>query len=219
MGVSAAVWAAVVLCPASLSREAPPELPPEADGLPPQLSDAFRRIDERLADRLPSLGVDDRGRLAGAIVREAEEAGLDPLLVLAVIEVESSFDAEALSGAGAVGLMQLREPTLRHELRRHGLDGDLADPVTNVQAGVHYLRRLMDAFPGEDLALMAYNAGPNRILGFLRAGEIPDRFQVYPRRVKSVLRRLRKEAPASAETVAALRQPVPVPVAPGRLAD
>jgi soluble lytic murein transglycosylase-like protein len=115
--------------------------------------------------------------------------------------------------------MQLREPTLRGELRRHGLDGDHGDPLINVRAGVRYLRRLMDAFPGEDMALMAYNAGPNRILGYLRAGEIPDRFHVYPRRVKAVLRRLRREVSPSATQLAAVRQPSPEPVAYGRLAD
>jgi hypothetical protein len=222
IGVSAAVWAAVVLAPTHLSRETPPELPPEvppsADDLPPPQPEAFRQMDELLAYREPSLDIDVRGRLAATIVSEAEEANLDPLLVLAVIEVESSFDAGALSEAGAMGLMQLRGPTLRSELRRHGLQGDLDDPVTNVQAGVRYLRRLMNAFPAEDVALMAYNAGPNRILGYMRAGEIPDRFRVYPRRVKAVLRRLHREAGVAGEQVAALRQRAPAAV-PGRLDD
>ncbi len=220
MGVSAAMWAAVVLAPTTLTRETAPELAPEADGLPPQLSETFRQIDDRLAERLPALSVEERGRLAAAIVGESDEAQLDPLLVLAVIEVESRFDTDALSGAGAQGLMQLREPTLRRELLRQGLDGDLRDPVSNVRAGVRYLRRLMDAFPREDVALMAYNAGPNRILGYLRDGGIPDRFHVYPRRVNAVLRRLRRDAAAtSASQVAALRQPAPERVASGRLAD
>jgi soluble lytic murein transglycosylase-like protein len=223
MGVSAAVWVSVVLAPTGLSRERPlelpPELPPEVGGLPPPQPDAFRQMDDLLAYRDPSLDLEVRARLAAAIVSEAEAANLDPLLVLAVIEVESSFDAAALSDAGAMGLMQLREPTLRSELRRHGLEGDLKDPVTNVRAGVRYLRRLLNAFPAEDVALMAYNAGPNRILGYLRGGEIPDRFHVYPRRVKAALRRLRREAGAPAEQVAALRQPAPAAMASGRLAD
>src|SRR5512146_1607931 len=101
MGMSAAVWAAVVLGPTSLSPETPPELVPEADGLPPPLAENFHEIDERLALRLPTLSVGERGRLAATIVREAEEADVDPLLVLAIIEVESRFDADALSGAGA----------------------------------------------------------------------------------------------------------------------
>jgi soluble lytic murein transglycosylase-like protein len=64
----------------------------------------------------------------------------------------------------------------------------------NVRAGIRYLRRLLDAFGREEHALMAYNAGPNRILGYLRegGGEIPERFRVYPRRVKAEVRRLRR---------------------------
>jgi hypothetical protein len=67
---------------------------------------------------------------------------------------------------------------------------------------------------------MAYNAGPNRILGYLREGPIPDRFHVYPRRVKAALRRLRRDvATTSTAQMAALRQPMAERVVPGRLAD
>ena len=55
---------------------------------------------------------------------------------------------------------------------------------------------------------MAYNAGPNRILGYLREGGIPDRFQVYPRRVRTELRRLRRAVPAPAAKLAVAEQPV-----------
>jgi hypothetical protein len=165
------------------------------------------RVDGEILARIPQLDPFERRLLARTIVGEAEGARIDPLLVLALIEVESSFDLEALSGRGAMGLMQLREPTLRRELERAGLAPDYPnDPVANVQAGVRYLRRLLDAFGQEEVALMAYNAGPNRILGYLREGEIPPRFHVYPRRVKSELRRLRRSIPAeSAEVMADAR--------------
>ena len=133
-----------------------------------------------------------RRRLAQAIITEAERASLDPLLVLALIHVESSFDPQAVSEAGALGLMQLLEPTMRRELERSGLAAaDPHDPVANVRAGVRYLRRLIDAFGGVDNALMAYNAGPNRIRGHMRRGPIPSRFHVYPQRVRGELERLR----------------------------
>ncbi|HEX9049562.1 MAG TPA: lytic transglycosylase domain-containing protein [Anaeromyxobacter sp.] len=149
-------------------------------------------MDRELLVRIPGIDAFERRLLARTIVRESVAARIDPLLVLAVIEVESSFDPEALSERGAMGLMQLRAPTLRRELERAGLEPeDANDPVANVQAGVRYLRRLLDAFGRDDVALMAYNAGPNRILGYLREGEIPGRFGVYPRRVKAELRRLR----------------------------
>ncbi len=142
----------------------------------------------RMPDRDPLL----HRRLAKAIHDEAREARLDPLLILALIHVESSFDPEAVSYAGATGLMQLRERTLEREIERAGLSpADLDDPVANVRAGIRYLRRLVRAFGSTDLALMAYNAGPNRILSYHRAGEIPDRFHVYPRRIRSERERLR----------------------------
>lgn len=145
-----------------------------------------------VATRMPRHGPSVHRRLAQAILAEAELAGLDPLLVLALIHVESSFDPAAVSSAGAVGLMQLVEPTLRREIARSGLRAtDPRDPVTNVRAGVRYLRRLIDAFGEVDVALMAYNAGPNRIRGHLRRGEIPVRFQVYPRKVNGEVERLR----------------------------
>jgi soluble lytic murein transglycosylase-like protein len=82
---------------------------------------------------------------------------------------------------------------MRSELERSGLaPADPRDPVANVRAGVRYLRRLLDAFDGElDTALMAYNAGPTRIRGLLRQGGIPERFHVYPRKVRGELERLR----------------------------
>jgi soluble lytic murein transglycosylase-like protein len=218
MGVGAAVWAVIALGPTDLARETPPAPAPGVPQEPPvgPLAEMVRRVEASLAERAPELDPGDRIELAATIVREADEARLDPLLVLAVIEVESRFDVAALSEAGAIGLMQLREPTLRRELRRHGIEGDPLDPILNVRAGVRYLRRLMDSFPGEDVALMAYNAGPNRILGYLRGGVIPERFHVYPRRVKAVLRRLRRE-PAALE---ALRTPPPqAVVASAGLAD
>ena len=163
------------------------------------------RVDGELLVRIPQLDPFERRLLARTIVAEAEGARIDPLLVLALIAVESSFDPEALSDRGAMGLMQLRAPTLRRELERAGLAPNYPnDPIANVQAGVRYLRRLLDAFGHEEVALMAYNAGPNRILGYLREGEIPSRFHVYPRRVKAELRRLHRNT-AKAVVVADAR--------------
>lgn len=163
------------------------------------------RIDGQLSARLPQLDGPDRVRLAVTIVDEAGVARVDPLLVLALIEIESSFDPRAESERGAHGLMQLRPATMRRELERARLPGDdLRDPVANVRAGVRYFRRLLDAFGGDEVALMAYNAGPNRILAYLREGDVPARFRAYPRRVMAEHRRLRRSvgiepAPAVAE--------------------
>jgi soluble lytic murein transglycosylase-like protein len=150
------------------------------------------RIADQLAARMPALAADDRLLLARTVVGESERARIDPLLVLAVIEVESGFDPRALSGAGARGLMQLQDATLRREVEPSGLPPDPHDPVLNVQAGIRYLRRCMDSYPRQDLALMAYNAGPNLLLAHIQQGEIPELFRVYPRRVNAELRRLRR---------------------------
>jgi soluble lytic murein transglycosylase-like protein len=207
MGVSAAVWAAVVLRPTPLAPEAPPASSASESPLDGRLADALHDVHARLKVAAPRLDAEERRTLAEVIVLEADRARLDPLLVLAVIEVESRFDTTARSTAGAMGLMQLLEPTLRRELARHGLEGDDPhDPTTNVRAGVRYLRRLMNSFRRQDVALMAYNAGPNRIVGYMREGEIPERFHVYPRRVNAVLRRMRSMPPRP-PTVAAAREP------------
>lgn len=204
LGASFAVGLAAVVAvyPVGLGESARPLAPSErgpvtcaeaSASCEPGPAGLVARLDDQLALRMPQLEEGARRVLARTIVAEAEATRIDPLLVLALIEVESSFDPQAQSNRGARGLMQLREATMRRELERSKIPGgDLHDPVTNVRAGVRYLRRLLDAFGREEVALMAYNAGPNRILGYLREGEIPERFHVYPRRVKAEHRRLRR---------------------------
>jgi len=155
-------------------------------------ADLAEEVHAVVAKRMRRHGTAMHGRVARAVLAEAKLASLDPLLVLALIHVESSFDPRAISSAGAMGLMQLREPTMRRETTRSGLGpADPRDPVANVQAGVRYLRRLIDAFGGVDVALMAYNAGPARIRSHLRRGPVPERFHAYPRKVKGELERIR----------------------------
>ena len=194
IALGAAVFVPAQVADGWLVAGGPDGTPAEEPG-PPGLVD---RVDERLGERMPSVELPERREIARALVLEAELARIDPLLVLGIIEVESAFDPDARSHRGAQGLMQLREPTLRREVERSGIDcPDLTDPAVNVRAGIRYLRRLLDAFGREEHALMAYNAGPNRILGYLREGdgEIPERFRVYPRRVKAEVRRLRRGWP------------------------
>jgi len=87
-------------------------------------------------------------------------------LVKAVIAVESEFDQWAVSSKGARGLMQLMPDTAR----LLGV-GDSFDARQNIFAGTQYLRQMLDQFGGDiDLALAAYNAGPNAVL---RYGGVP----------------------------------------------
>jgi soluble lytic murein transglycosylase-like protein len=161
------------------------------------------RVYDELDRRARGFAPEKRAGLARAILEESARARLAPFLVLAVIEAESGYDVGAVSPAGAVGLMQLMLPTLREELALAGYSAiDPFDPDTNVRAGVRYLGKLVDDFSNLELALMAYNAGPNRIRHHLEGGGVPERFHGYPR---DVLRRLARMAPPRARLAAHLR--------------
>lgn len=148
----------------------------------------FEQIEVVLTDRAPGWGIELRGHVAQAIAEESERAGLDPMLVMAVIEVESEFQEHATSVVGARGLMQLRPTTQTWIAQREGVKLSRqeleADPSLNVRLGVRYLRYLKELFRGRlDLALMAYNAGPNRLMGGIKAGST-DTWQNYVRAVR-----------------------------------
>jgi soluble lytic murein transglycosylase len=97
------------------------------------------------------------------VVGHAENYGLEPHLLAAVIYQESKFDANAVSDSGAVGLMQLLPATAQGIADRTGGSGwherDLVNPELNVRYGSWYLRHLLDKYDDEELALAAYNAG------------------------------------------------------------
>jgi soluble lytic murein transglycosylase-like protein len=90
---------------------------------------------------------------------------LDPALVKAVVAAESNFERRAVSRVGAQGLMQLMPETARDLGVRRPFT-----PSENLRGGVQYLRSLLDRFEDLDLALAAYNAGPEAVV---RYGGIP----------------------------------------------
>jgi soluble lytic murein transglycosylase len=93
--------------------------------------------------------------------------GLDQYLISAVIREESRFDREAVSFAGAIGLMQLMPGTADMIKRKAGvtLDGkrDLMDAGKNILLGSHFLSGLMNEFNKIPLAIAGYNAGKNAV--------------------------------------------------------
>lgn len=103
----------------------------------------------------------------------AEQYELDPYLVQSVMRCESSNDPTAVSGAGAVGLMQIMPDT--GEWIAHKLDLDdtyseeqLYDPATNIEFGCWYLHFLSGRFDGERMLMIAaYNAGHGSVEGWL----------------------------------------------------
>jgi soluble lytic murein transglycosylase-like protein len=106
----------------------------------------------------PAMSIDRDG--AEKLVREAAERHhMDPALVRAVIETESGWNATAKSSKGALGLMQLIPTTAV----RFGVN-DAFSPQQNVDAGVRYLKTLLERYNGNlDLALAAYNAGEGAV--------------------------------------------------------
>lgn len=104
--------------------------------------------------------------LATLIIEECDKYELDPYLILAVIQVESEFTPKAVSGRGAIGLMQVMPATGKFLAKELGISyngkNTLYDPFINVKLGIHYLSFLADRFDSTENALAAYNYGPTR---------------------------------------------------------
>ena len=101
---------------------------------------------------------------ANDIARAADRYGVDPYLVAAVARAESNFDPQAVSRAGAVGLMQIMPETARWITGLDSWQGrrapNLKDPGDNVELGACYLAFLLREFDQDTrMALAAYNAG------------------------------------------------------------
>jgi soluble lytic murein transglycosylase len=114
---------------------------------------------------------------------------LDPAVTAALIRNESRFHPDALSQAGAVGLMQVMPETGAWIAERISLDTyspeHLADPALNILLGTWYLRYLLDRFEYLEVALMAYNAGPSNAARW--EGQLDRAFsetRTYVRRVQ-----------------------------------
>lgn len=107
------------------------------------------------------------------ILRVAKREKVDPLLVLAVIHQESRFDPQAVSWAGAIGLMQLMPFTGKaYGVRERGT---LFVPEVNIRVGIKHLKELLDRYRGNlYLALAAYNAGSGNVDRWLKSIKAKD---------------------------------------------
>ena len=113
---------------------------------------------------------------------EAQAQGVDPALVRAVMAQESGGKADAVSPAGARGLMQLMPATAK-EL---GVNPD--DPAQNVKGGVSYIKQMLERYnSNQELALMAYNWGPANVdklqSGKLSATDVPKETKDYVNKI------------------------------------
>jgi soluble lytic murein transglycosylase len=112
--------------------------------------------------------------LAEVILSESSKYKLDPILILAVIDVESKFQFGAVSPAGARGIMQIMPgtgkflvenvETLAKEIQvEQFMPEHLDDPIVNIKLGTYYLHDLRKSFRNVNNALIAYNLGPTEL--------------------------------------------------------
>jgi Transglycosylase SLT domain len=118
----------------------------------------------------PQTSEEETWQVSEVILDECAKRKIDPLLVLALIQVESGFHTTAVSPAGARGIMQIMPDTARALTHRVGREYGirpaaftpeaLDDPLLNIRLGVYYLHGLKSQFQDLVLTLSAYNFGP-----------------------------------------------------------
>ncbi len=155
------------------ARFAPPAEVPGVEEETADFGEMFQGIAAGMAGQGSALSIDGvsvagTGRRVGspptltpqmrqAFEETADRYGLDVNLLLAVSWQESGFNPNAVSQAGAIGLMQLMPGTAA------GLGVDPTNPLENLDGGARYLRQQIDRFGSVELALAAYNAGPGAV--------------------------------------------------------
>jgi len=138
--------------------------------------------------------------ISRTILQESRRHSFDPLLVLAVIAVESRFQHTAASPDGARGMMQIQpyiaaalaqqRESLYGDRRADGDQPDLDNPIVNIKLGVFYLHSLWQSFRDLKIALAAYNYGPTEIKS--RIDEEEEVPQDYALKVLSTYQRYRR---------------------------
>lgn len=116
--------------------------------------DWMAEMSRRLARRVPDFT--ERTELIKIIRYEAQRVGIDPQIIFALIEVESNFRADAVSHAGAIGLMQVMP--FWTDVLSSGSSRELFEPRVNIRYGCLILRHYLDIEKGNlDRALGRYN--------------------------------------------------------------
>jgi len=114
----------------------------------------------------------------GFIDLYSEKYSLSKAMVASVINIESGFDIDCVSKAGAIGLMQLLPSTAEDCANRLNIEfqvGDLKEPKTNIELGCFYLSYLLDLFEGNEVnALSAYNWGLGNVNKWILEGNVDD---------------------------------------------
>ena len=123
----------------------------------------------------------ERIELASIITEQAKLHNLDPLLIIALIQVESTFNPYAQSHKGAKGLMQLLPDTARYINKKTGQgmpeNSNLFDTETNITLGTAYMEYLLNKTKGNlEYALAAYNMGPANMFRAKRENRLPKAY-------------------------------------------
>ena len=121
----------------------------------------------------PDISDAEAWKVSDVIWEESAKHNLDPILIAALIEVESGFQSLAVSPMGARGIMQIMPDVGKWIGREIGLREDsgydafrpehLDDPMLNIKLGIYYLYDLKKSFRSMNLALVAYNVGPTEM--------------------------------------------------------
>jgi len=117
------------------------------------------------------------------IRHHARSNGLDPLMVAAIIKVETNYKPGSESKKGALGIMQIMPDTAKWVIEKAKLEDVPLDRVkdeteTNIRIGTWYLKSLSNQFDGNMIAVIAaYNAGPTNVKNWLRSGRWDGRLE------------------------------------------
>lgn len=105
----------------------------------------------------------------------ADYYNLDRALIFSLIKAESNFDKNAVSNAGAIGLMQITEKTGEYIASKLSVDSyNLTNENDNINFGCYYIKYLLDKFKNVQTALVAYNAGEGKVIKWLSDKNLSD---------------------------------------------
>lgn len=155
----------------------------ETQSLPTRIARTPRGVKEASANEaMPTENLNQvQAKISRSIEKAAKKYKLSPDLLHAMVKTESDYQVRAVSPDGAQGLMQLMPDTAKELGVTNPYDID-----QNIDGGAQYLRSMLDQFDGDlQLALAAYNAGPQTVVRYGR--EVPP-YQETQTYIKRVLR-------------------------------